>query len=443
VRVLVIGAGEVGSSISASLADAHDVVVVDVDGERVESLTYSHDVLAIEGDGTSLSTLEEAGVAEADMVIASTDDDETNLVACGTAKTLGDAFTIARVRNTNFLRTWRRSEGAFGVDFMVCTNLLTAEAIVRIAGLPAARDVDPFAGGRVQMAEFEVGDESPIAGQTVEAADRWDSLTFAAIIDDEDVTVPHGDTVIEAGSKVVVIGTPESVREFAEALAPDERRARDVFVIGGGSIGYETARLLGEAGLDPRVVHDEEARAREIAEAIPDAVVLCHDPTDAEFLLREHVADADLAVVSLDSDERTLLVALLAKQIGTGRTVAVVETGEYVRLFEAVGVDVAVNPREVVAEEITRFTHEGQAENVAVIESDRAEVIEIEVADDSVLAGRPIREAAEDFPRGVVIGAITRNGDVVTPRGGTVIEPGDHIVVFADASVVDEVLSSL
>ncbi|HKJ60185.1 MAG TPA: NAD-binding protein, partial [Halobacteriales archaeon] len=145
-RVIVIGAGEVGSSISASLAGAHDVVVVDVDGERVESLTYSHDVLAIEGDGTSLSTLEEAGVAEADMVIASTDDDETNLVACGTAKTLGDAFTIARVRNTNFLRTWRRSEGAFGVDFMVCTNLLTAEAIVRIAGLPAARDVDPFAG---------------------------------------------------------------------------------------------------------------------------------------------------------------------------------------------------------------------------------------------------------------------------------------------------------
>ena len=442
-RILVIGAGEVGSSIAGSLADNHEVVVVDVDGERVESLTYSHDVLAIEGDGTSLETLEEAGVAEADMVIASTDDDETNLVSCATAKTATDAFTIARVRNTNFLRTWRRSEGAFGVDFMVCTNLLAAEAIVCIAGLPAARDVDPFAGGRVQMAEFEVREESPIAGKTVQEADHWDALTFAAVIDDEEVTIPRGGTVIEGGTKVVVIGTPDCVREFAEDLAPDEKRARDVVVVGGGAIGFETARLLGERGLEPRVIDSDEDRSRHLAEALPRAVVMCHDPTDAEFLLREHVAEADLAVVSLESDELTLLVALLAKQIGTGRTVAVVENGEYVKLFEAVGVDVAVNPREVVAEEITRFTHGQQAENVAVIESDRAEVIEIEVDDESVLAGRAIREAAADLPEGVVIGAITRNGDVVTPRGETVIRAGDHIVVFADVNVVDEVLSEL
>ena len=442
-RILVIGAGEVGSSISASLADAHEVVVVDVDAERVESLTYSHDVLAIEGDGTSLSTLEDADVAEADMVIASTDDDETNLVACATARTASDAFTIARVRNTNFLRTWRQSEGAFGVDFMVCTNLLAAETIVRIAGLPAARDVDPFAGGRVQMAEFEVPEESPIAGKTVQEADRWEALTFAAVIDAEAVTVPTGRTVIEAGSKVVVIGTPDAVQEFAQALAPDERKARDVVVVGGGAIGYETARLLGDRGLKPRVIDHDADRARTLAEELPRAVVMCHDPTDADFLLREHVAEADLAVVSLESDERTLLVALLAKQIGTGRAVAVVENGEYVRLFEAVGVDVAVNPREVVAEEITRFTHEQQAENVAVIESDRAEVVEIEVDGESVLAGRPIRESAGDLPQGVVIGAITRNGDVVTPRGETVIESGDHIVVFADAEVVDEVLAAL
>jgi len=439
----VIGAGEVGSSIASSLAGAHEVVVVDVDGERVESLTYSHDVLAIEGDGTSLSTLEEAGVAEADMVIASTDDDETNLVTCATAKTASEAFTIARVRNTNFLRTWRRSEGAFGVDFMVCTNLLAAEAIVRIAGLPAARDVDPFAEGRVQMAEFEVRPDSPIAGQTVQEADRWEALTFAAVIDEDEVTVPRGGTVIESGSKVVVIGTPECVREFAQALAPDEKRASDVVVVGGGAIGFETARLLGERGLEPRVIDADETRARELAEALPKAVVMCHDPTDAEFLVREHVAESDLAVVSLESDELTLLVALLAKQIGTGRTVAVVENGAYVKLFEAVGVDVAVNPREVVAEEITRFTHGQQAENVAVIEADRAEVIEIEVDDESVLTGRAIRDAAGDLPEGVVIGAITRNGEVITPRGGTVIQPGDHIVVFADAAVVDAVLDVL
>src|SRR6056297_3712163 len=166
-HVIIIGAGEVGSSIAASLADTHEVVVVDVDGERVDALTYSHDVLAIEGDGTSLDTLKEAGVEQTDMIIASTDDDETNLVACGTAKTVDDPFTIARVKNVDYLETWRRAadQQAFGVDFMVCSNLLTAEDIVRVISMPAARDVDSFADGAVQMAEFSVTESSPVADQ--------------------------------------------------------------------------------------------------------------------------------------------------------------------------------------------------------------------------------------------------------------------------------------
>lgn len=441
--VVVIGAGEVGSSIAADLADHHKVVVIDIDGERVDALTYSHDVLALEGDGTSLAVLEEAGVPDADLLIASTDDDETNLVACSSAAVVSDAFTIARVRNTNFLDTWRRSHGAFGVDFMVCTNLLTAETIVRIAGLPAARDVDPFAGGRVQMAEFNVVEDSPIAGQTVEAADQVEGLTFAALIDDSDVTVPTGETVIRAGAKVVVIGTPESVGEFAERVAPDSERTRDVVVLGGGAIGSETVRLLCERGVDPTVVEADEARASAIADDCADATVLQHDPTDVEFLLREHVDKADLAVVTLDTDERTLLVSLLARQIGTRRTVAVVDTGEYVNLFEAVGVDVAINPRELTAEEITRFTREQRTENVALIESDRAEVIEVEVDADSILVGRPIREAVADLPSAVVIGAITRNGEVIAPRGDTVVEPNDHVIVFVETPKVDEVLAVL
>lgn len=442
-RVVVIGAGEVGSSIAASLAGDHEVVVIDIDGERVEALTYSHDVLAIEGDGTALSVLENAEVGSADMLIASTDDDETNLVASSTANVLGDPFTIARVRNTNFLTTWQRSEGAFGVDFMVCTNLLTAETIVRIAGLPAARDVDPFAGGRVQMAEFTVPEDSPLAGRTVEAADQIEGLTFAALIDETDVTVPTGETVIDAGVKVVVIGTPESVAGFAETVTPETDTTRDVVVFGAGAIGSETVRLLCERGIEPTVVEEDPDRAHAVAEACADATVLNHDSTDVEFLLREHVDKADLAVVTLDNDERTLLVSLLAGQIGTKRTVAVVDNGEYVDLFEAVGVDVAINPRELTAEEITRFTHDERTENVALIESDRAEVIEIEVDEESVLVGRPIREAVADLPSAVVIGAITRNGEVIAPRGDTVVQADDHVIVFVETPMVDEVLAAL
>ncbi|MFC3477159.1 Trk system potassium transporter TrkA [Halobacterium litoreum] len=446
-RILIVGAGEVGSSIAASLADAHEIVVLDIDGERVESLQYAHDVLALTGDGTDLDDLIDAEVERADVVIASTDDDETNLATCGTVKTVSDAFTIARVKNTTYLETWRRHRGAFGADFLVCTDLLAAQAIVRVIDLPTARDVDPFADGSVQMAEFEVPADSPIAGQTVAEADRFDELTFVAVIPDgaDCAEVPRGDTLIEGSSRVVVVGQPPSVREFARAIDPDHAvdEVEDAVIVGGSTTGALTAELLAERGITPRIVELDDGRARDLAERVPAATVLSHDATDPEFLAREHVADADVVVATLGSDERSLLVALLAKRAGATRAIAVVEQPRYVDLFETVGVDVAVNPREVTAEEITRFTRERRAENVAIIEPGGAEVLEVEVDDESVLAGRPIRDVVEDLPEGVVVGAITRNGEYVTPRGDTVVEVGDHVVAFVRANALDEVTSKL
>jgi trk system potassium uptake protein TrkA len=445
VRVVIVGAGQVGSSIAADLADTHEVIVVDCDGERVEELNYSYDVLGVTGDGTSVSTLEEAGIDETDMVIASTDNDETNIVVCSTVKAISDAFTIARVKNTEYLRTWERSERAFGVDFMVCTNLLAAKSIVRMIGLPAARDVDPFAGGRVQMAEFEVDADSPVANQTVAEADRFDSLTFVAILRNGCVEIARGETVIKPGDRAVVIGSPTSVQEFARSVAPEESpgTAEEVVVVGGSEIGYHVARLLEERGFRPRLVERDRERARDLAERLPKTVVMESDATDIEFLEREHIGDADVAVSTLDSDEKNLLVSLLASRMGVERTIAIIDTADYVDLFETVGVDVGVSPRSVVAEEISRFTRDGEAENIALIESDKAEVLEIEVDSDSILAGRPIRESMQDLPDGVVIGAITRNREFITPRGDTVVEIGDHVVVFGDIEIVDDVAPRL
>jgi trk system potassium uptake protein TrkA len=439
--VIVVGAGEVGSNIAESLADSNEVVVVDVDPDRVESLTYEYDVLAMEANGASLSTLEEAGVEKADIVIASTDDDEINVITCGTAKTGGDPFTIARVNGTEYLDTWQRSPGAFGVDFMVGTTLLTAEAIVRVVGLPAARDVDPFAEGQVQMAEFEVPEDSPIADQTVVQADRFESLTFAALLRNGEVEIPRGETVIRAGDKVVVIGSPESVQAFATTLAPGETpgEAEDIVVVGGTDVGYQVARLFGERNFRPRLIEQDHDRARQLAEDLAGTVVLESDATDLEFLAREHVGDADAVVATLGSDEKNLLVSLLARRLGVERTVAVVENSDYVALFETVGVDVAVNPCEVTAEEITRFTREGPTENVALIESDLAEVLEVEVDAESVLADRTIQDAVADLPEGIVIRAITRDGEFVTPRGDTVIRVGDHVVAFMEADLADRI----
>ncbi len=445
VDILIIGAGQVGESIAADLAASHDVTIIDQRKDRTEELTYSYDVLAITGDGTEAKTLERAGIADTEMVIASTDNDETNIVACSTASALGNAFTIARIKHTKYLDTWERAERAFGVDYMVCTNLLTAKSIVRVVGLPAAVDVDPFAGGRVQMAEFEISEQCPVTNQTVEQADEYDSLTFAALLRDDEVVIPDGRTVIKAGDRVVVIGSPESVHNFADALAPDHATGSDeeVAIIGGSEIGYHVARLLSERGFRPRLIEQDPERARQIAEDLPRTLVMESDATDIAFLEREHIGDADVVVAALESDEKNLLVSLLARRLGTDRTVAIIDTPSYVELFETVGIDVAINPRVVVAEEITRLTQSGKAENVALIETDKAEVIEIEVEDSSVLVGRPIRESIGELPDGVVIGAITRRNEFVTPRGDTEIYPGDHVVLFVDAEAIEETTMKL
>lgn len=444
-RVIIVGGGEVGSTIAASLDDDHHVVVIDLDPDLVESISYTHDVLAVEGDGTTIEALERAEIERADLVIASTDRDETNVVVCGAAKVLGDPFTIARVTQTDLLRTWERGQSAFGVDVMVCTNLHTARAIVNIAGLPGAHDVESFADGLVRMAEFSVDADSPIAGETVAEADRFEELTFAAIIRTDDIVIPSGETVIETGDRVVVIGSVESVRTFAGTLTfvPTLEDANEIVIVGGGEIGYQTARILEEEGLEPRLVEHDHDRARKLAERLPKTLVLESDATDIDFLVREHVDESDIVVAALESDERNLLVSLLAKRIGVERTFGIVESGAFVDLFETVGIDVAINPRLVTAEKIMRFTRKRRTEKLAMLEHDRAEVLEIEVGRDSVLYETRIQDAMAELPDRVVIGAVTRDGELLTPRGETVVKGGDHVVVFVDTAVLDVVTDAL
>jgi len=321
---------------------------------------------------------------------------------------------------------------------MVGTNLLAAETIARVIGLPAARDVETFADGQVHMAELEIGAESPVADQTVQEADRFESLTFAAIIRNGDVEIPTGSARIRVDDDVVVIGSRESVQQFATAV-PRTSRGRGTYSSSVGATSATTRRdSSANAASNPDSSERDPDRAREIAEALPETTVLESDATDREFLERENIDDVETIVAALDNDEKNLLAGLLAKRLGANRAVAVVEDGEYVPLFEAVGIDVAVNPREATAEEITRFTRARRAENVALIEHDKAEVLEIEVGPDSVLVDRPISESVADLPAGVVIGAITRDGEFVIPRGDTIIRENDHVVCFLDASIIDE-----
>ena len=442
-QVVIVGAGEVGTSVAANLAPDHDVIVVERNEQRAEHLQYELDVLTLTGDGTSLSTLETADIAESDLFLACTDDDRANLVACGAVKTAADPFSIARVRSVDYLRTWQHTGDAFGVDFMVCSVLLTAENIVRIVGLPSAIDIDMFAGGRVNVAEFEISGSSPVSGQTVAEADRFDSLTFAGLFRNDDLLLPAGDTRIRPDDRAVVIGSPESVQSFALDIGTGDapEPADDITVVGGSEIGYHTARLLEERSLAATLVVGEGARARELAEKLPETTVMNHDPTDTDFLERERIDEADMLVAARGTDEQNLLVAVLAKRLGVDRVLAVVENPEYITLFEEIGIDVAINPQSATAEEITRFSFDNTAKNLAVLGDDQANVLELELGPESSLVGRSIRELDTDISGTFVIGAVVRSLSLLTPRGDTELHPGDHIVVFAEPGVATRIAS--
>jgi trk system potassium uptake protein TrkA len=443
VQVVVIGAGEVGTSIAADLAPDHDIVIVDIDESRVEDIKYDIDVLTLVGDGTKSSVLIEAGAVEADMLIASTDDDKTNLVICGTAETIGDPFQIARVKSAEYQRTWEQTGEAFGADFVICANLQAAGTIVDVIGLPSAVEVSSFVGGLVQMAEFDITEGSPITGQTVAEADRFDSLTFAALFRDDDLVLPRGSTIIKTDDRMVVIGRPESVQGFAQQIAPvaTPDRGDDIVIIGGGEIGYHTARMLEAREFSPKLIEQDSDRARALAEELPETLVMNHDPTDTEFLRRERLDEANVLVSALDSDENNMLVSVLAKRIGAERVISLVDRSDYVQLFQEIGIDAAVSPRDVTAEEIIRFTHEKVAENIAVLEGGKAEVLELELDADSEFVGRSIRDIDESVDSDIVFGAVSRRGTEEVPRGDTVLERGDNVVIFVESEFVDEMLA--
>jgi trk system potassium uptake protein TrkA len=204
-RVTVVGAGDVGTGITQRLADSHEVCVVDVDEDRLDALASAHDVRVVAGDGRSLDVLEEAGVEEADILVASTDRDGANVMICGAAKNTINARTVARVKRIDLYKFWQDAEGAFGIDDMLCVNRLAARNVVRSATLPSAIAVDTFVDGQVETAEFAVDADAPIAGGTIAEADRFASLTFAGILRDEDVIVP--DLPVPA---VPVLPTPDA-----------------------------------------------------------------------------------------------------------------------------------------------------------------------------------------------------------------------------------------
>jgi trk system potassium uptake protein TrkA len=455
-KIFVVGLGQVGSTVVEALHDEHEVTVVDLDAGRLTATTERYEVAPAQGNGASRRVLEEAGVREAELVIACTSRDEVNIVSSMFAKRLApEAKTIVRTTNVEYLDLWRERE--LDVDFMVSSEEETAHAVSRIIGVPAARQTDIFAGGQVQMVEFDVEPDAghragvadePLADAAVRAArphgggvvgrrlrdaDIPADSKVASIIRGGKMILPRGDESILPGDRIIVIGSPAAAREWGKIMAHGERQVDDVVVVGAGQTGVAVARVLMAERIRARLVEASATRAREVAEELPDARVFHAKGLDEDFMEREKIGNAGAAVFAMPNDADNLFGATLAKLHGVPLTVAIVHDALAEDVFERAGIDAAVNPRTVTAEEIIRFAHDPRIQQVAMLEGDRFEVLDITVRKESELCGTPFK----DLPMtGSLIGAIVRNGTAIFPHGGDMLQPGDRAIIFTESSRV-------
>jgi trk system potassium uptake protein TrkA len=440
-KIFVIGAGHVGATVVEALHDEHELIVVDMDPERLNPLAYRFDVATVQGDGTSRRVLEEAGIATADLVIACTSRDEVNLVAAMFAKRQAPrAATVIRTSNLEYLDLWR--EGHLDVDFVVCSELETAHVITRLIGVRAARQTDVFAEGQVQIVEFDVPANAPpsLLNVPLREAKIPEESKIAGIIRGDTMILPRGDAVIQPGDRLVVIGSPKAAQAWSALLAPGGGIVEDIVVFGAGRVGTAIARVLSEQGLSVRLIETSKERARAVADELPKIRVYNATGIDPDFLEREQIGKAQAAIFAMRDDAKNHYAATLAKVYGVAFTIAIVHDAISARVYEAAGIDVSVNPRTVTAEELVRFAHDPRTQQVAMLEGDRFEVLDIVVRPDSEYLGLPFREMPI---RGALIGAIVRDGQAIFPHGGDIVQAGDRVIVFTESSLVPTVEQAL
>jgi trk system potassium uptake protein TrkA len=385
--------------------------------------------------------MREAGVQDAGLLIACSPREDANLVSAMLARKLSRARVIVRTSSPEYLEAWRERE--IDVDFMVSSELETANAISGLIGIPAARQTDVFADGKVQIVEFDVPEDSgpgPVIGRPLREAEIPADSKVVAIIRGDRLVMPRGGESIAPGDRIVIIAAPASARLWSRLIARSEQQVDDLVVFGAGRMGSTIARVLLGRDVRVRLVDADHDRATEAAEALPEARVFCAHAFDPEFLERQRIGRASAAVFCLNDDAKNLYAAVLARVHGVRLTIALAHDPGAVSVYDRGGVDVAINPRQVIAEELVRFAHDPRIRQIAMLDEDRFEILDLTVRADSDLANRRF----DDLPQtGSVIGALIRDGRVIFPHGDDQLLPDDRVIVFVEsrrAALVEKVL---
>ncbi|MCG6870895.1 MAG: Trk system potassium transporter TrkA [Gammaproteobacteria bacterium] len=436
-KIIILGAGQVGGSVADHLVgEGNDVTLVDSNDAVLRTLQDRLDLRTVHGDASQPSVLAQAGAEDADMLLAVTASDETNIVACQVAYTLFHTPTkIARIRSSDYLHHKELfGPKAIPIDVLISPEQIVTNQIMHLIEHPDALQVLDFADGRIQLVGIRALTGGPLVGHALrELKDHMPTVDtrVAAIYRQDRAITPVADTVIEADDEVFFVAARRHIRTVMSELRKLDKPGRRIMLAGGGNIGLHLARDLEQRGYNVKLIERDAQRAGKVAEILGKAVVLHGDAADEELLRSENIHEVDVFCSLTNEDEANILSAMLAKRLGAHRVVAIVNRSAYVDLIHSNVLDVAFSPKLATVGSLLAHIRRGDVVAVHSLRRGAAEALEAVAHGDektSRVVGRCVRDVK--LPPGAVIGAIVRDGDVVLPHQGTVIESDDHLILF-------------
>jgi trk system potassium uptake protein TrkA len=435
-KIIILGAGQVGRSVANALvSEANDITVVDQDEQLLMDLQNRLDLGTVRGHAGHPDVLRRAGAEDADMILAVTNSDETNMVACQVAYTVFHTPTkIARVRAQGYLDYPHLFEHkAVPVDVLISPEQVVTDYILKLIEYPGALQVLDFAGGRVRLVAVKAYHGGPLVGNALSALyEHMPNVDarVAAIYREGEVIIPRGDTVIEAKDEVFFIAAAENIRSVMSELQKLEKPYRRIVIAGGGNIGRRLASAL-EQKYRVKLIERDKLRARENAERLNMTIVLHGDAADASLLLEENIENTDVYCAVTNDDEDNILSAMLAKRLGAARVMALINRPSYVDLVQSEVIDIAISPQQATIGTLLTHVRRGDVVQVHSLRRGAAEAIEAVAHGDrnsSKVVGRAIEEIK--LPKGTTIGAVVRGDEVLIAHHDTMIEGDDHVILF-------------
>ena len=446
-RILVVGDGKVGHVLAEHLTrEGHNVVIVDIDEEALQRSEDTLDVMCIRGNGANAKTLIDAGAQKADIIIAATASDETNMLCCLVAKRLGTQYAIARIRDPEYNESLNLLRHELDIDMAINPERATAQEISRLLRFPFANNIESFARGRVEMVEFRAQEHDAVVGRPLrEIAAKVHGIPqvlYAAVERDGSVIIPGGDFVIEPGDRVHVAADVVTITEYFRFLGKNSLRVKNVMLLGGGRISYYLAKMIVPAGLHVAMIEIKPDKAADLSEQLPHVNVILGDGTDQELLEQEGLTQMDAFIALCDRDEENLMTGLFAARQGVPKVVVKNNRVAYADIISSMGLDSIVSPKSITCAHILRYVRARvngggtKIEKLYRLMDGKAEALEFVARPNDSYIGVPLRELHKR--PNTLVAVIVRAGRVIVPFGNDHIEAGDNVVIIACESGIGD-----